>query len=79
MGQNAEGMVFDKGVEVRGLGIDAGTFDLQVDEEVCPQVVAHFGVVLAVEDSHEGVVGIGFVGCVVADVETYLGAQGVVE
>ena len=50
-GDDAVGLFLEVAVEVSGFGVDAGAFDLQVDEEVGPDVVAHFNLVLAVEDA----------------------------
>ena len=59
VGDNAVGLSLEVAVEVAGFGVDGGTFDLQVDKEVGPQVVAYFDLVLTVEDTEDGVVSIG--------------------
>ena len=71
-------VVLPEGVEVAGLDVDAGAFDLQVDEGVGPEVVADLGV-LHVEEARGGVVGVGGEAGEVAHVGAYLHAQGVAE
>ena len=58
-------------VEVSGLGIDGSSFDLQVDEDIGPKVIAHRDFVLTVENAQEGVEAIGIELGMVAEVDAY--------
>ena len=73
------GGCFPECVEVSGFEVDAGAFDLEVDESVGPEVSADGEGVLLEEESGGVVVEGGVVGGVVAEVDAQLGAQGAAE
>ena len=59
--------------------IDAGTFDLEIDKEVGPEIVANLDIVLAVENAQYRVIAVGHIESMVADVESHLCVQHIVE
>jgi len=73
------GVRLPQGIDMARFCIDAGPLDLQVNEEITPNVVSHLCLVLMVEQSSGSIVGGDIEFCQVAHVNTHLQAQGVVK
>ena len=64
-------MALPESVEMASFKVDAGTFDLKIQEDVSPEIVAHLAI-LCVKNTCGGVVAVGMEGSEVAHVYTYL-------
>ena len=72
--EEVAGMAFPEGVEVAGFEVDAGAFHLQVQEDIGPEIITHFGV-LVKEHPCGGVIAVGSKACEVTHVGAHLHAE----